>query len=116
MLENADMLFLATGNAQRGNDASHRGGSPGFIEVVNKNTLRIPDYPGNGLFNSLGNVAAIRKWACSSPISNTVANCNSPPAPKYFGTSPTRKAKPVAPTASWNSRLFAGSNGRFLHD
>jgi predicted pyridoxine 5'-phosphate oxidase superfamily flavin-nucleotide-binding protein len=57
MLENADMLFLATGNAQRGNDASHRGGSPGFIEVVNKNTLRIPDYPGNGLFNSLGNVA-----------------------------------------------------------
>jgi predicted pyridoxine 5'-phosphate oxidase superfamily flavin-nucleotide-binding protein len=52
----ADVLFLATGHAQRGNDASHRGGNPGFIEVMNKNTLRIPDYPGNGLFNSLGNV------------------------------------------------------------
>jgi uncharacterized protein len=52
----SDVLFLATGHAQRGNDASHRGGSPGFIEVMNKNTLRIPDYPGNGLFNSLGNV------------------------------------------------------------
>jgi predicted pyridoxine 5'-phosphate oxidase superfamily flavin-nucleotide-binding protein len=56
LIASADVLFLATGNAQRGNDASHRGGSPGFIEVMNNTTLRIPDYPGNGLFNSLGNV------------------------------------------------------------
>jgi len=56
MVAAADVLFLATGHAQRGNDASHRGGSPGFVEVVDKRTLRIPDYPGNGLFNSLGNV------------------------------------------------------------
>jgi uncharacterized protein len=52
----ADVLFLATGHAQRGNDASHRGGRPGFLRVLNKNTLHLPDYPGNGLFNSLGNV------------------------------------------------------------
>lgn len=52
----ADVLFLATGHAERGNDASHRGGSPGYIQVVDKSTLRLPDYPGNGLFNSLGNV------------------------------------------------------------
>jgi predicted pyridoxine 5'-phosphate oxidase superfamily flavin-nucleotide-binding protein len=57
MIASADVLFLATGHVQRGNDASHRGGSPGFLEVVGKNTLRLPDYPGNGLFNSLGNVA-----------------------------------------------------------
>jgi predicted pyridoxine 5'-phosphate oxidase superfamily flavin-nucleotide-binding protein len=57
MIAGADVLFLATGHAQRGNDASHRGGSPGFLQVINKNTVRIPDYPGNGLFNSLGNVA-----------------------------------------------------------
>jgi hypothetical protein len=56
MIATADVLFLATGHAQRGNDASHRGGSPGFVEVIDKKTLRIPDYPGNGLFNSLGNV------------------------------------------------------------
>jgi predicted pyridoxine 5'-phosphate oxidase superfamily flavin-nucleotide-binding protein len=56
-IASADVLFLATGHAERGPDASHRGGSPGFIEVLNSNTLRIPDYPGNGLFNSLGNVA-----------------------------------------------------------
>jgi uncharacterized protein len=51
-----DVLFLATGHAERGNDASHRGGRPGFLEVVNNHTLRLPDYPGNGLFNSLGNL------------------------------------------------------------
>jgi predicted pyridoxine 5'-phosphate oxidase superfamily flavin-nucleotide-binding protein len=58
MIASADVLFLATGHAERGNDASHRGGSPGFLEVAGKNTLRLPDYPGNGLFNSLGNVAS----------------------------------------------------------
>lgn len=52
----ADVLFLATGHAERGNDASHRGGSPGYIQVVDEATLRLPDYRGNGLFNSLGNV------------------------------------------------------------
>jgi len=56
MIADADVLFLATGHAGRGNDASHRGGSPGFIEVVDESTLHLPDYPGNGLFNSLGNV------------------------------------------------------------
>jgi uncharacterized protein len=57
IVQTSDVLFLATGQVERGNDASHRGGRPGFIEVTNKDTLRIPDYPGNGLFNSLGNVA-----------------------------------------------------------
>ena len=56
MIAAADVLFLATGHAERGNDASHRGGSPGFLEVIDKSTLRLPDYSGNGLFNSLGNV------------------------------------------------------------
>lgn len=56
MIEAADVLFLATGHAERGNDASHRGGSPGFLEVIGNNTLRLPDYSGNGLFNTLGNM------------------------------------------------------------
>lgn len=56
MIAATDVLFLATGHPERGNDASHRGGSPGYIEVVGTKTLRLPDYPGNGLFNSLGNV------------------------------------------------------------
>jgi hypothetical protein len=53
----ADTLFLATVHPERGVDASHRGGRPGFVEVVDERTLRLPDYPGNGLFNSFGNLA-----------------------------------------------------------
>src|SRR5260370_33094462 len=51
-----DVLFVATGHPQRGADASHRGGNPGFVKVVDANTLRIPDYSGNSLFNTLGNL------------------------------------------------------------
>jgi predicted pyridoxine 5'-phosphate oxidase superfamily flavin-nucleotide-binding protein len=52
----SDVLFLATGHPQLGADASHRGGNPGFVEVLNTTTLRIPDYSGNSLFNTLGNL------------------------------------------------------------
>ena len=40
----------------RGADASHRGGSPGFVRVAG-GRLWWPDYPGNNMFNSLGNLA-----------------------------------------------------------
>ncbi len=53
----ADTLFVASGQATGGIDASHRGGHPGFIEIVNSTRLRIPDYAGNGMFNTLGNFA-----------------------------------------------------------
>ncbi|SMF34078.1 hypothetical protein SAMN02745866_02162 [Alteromonadaceae bacterium Bs31] len=41
--------------AHYGADVSHRGGQPGFIEIVNDNTLIIPDYLGNNHYNTLGN-------------------------------------------------------------
>ena len=56
LLRATDILFLATGHPERGADASHRGGNPGFVEVVDANTLRVPDYSGNSLFNTLGNL------------------------------------------------------------
>lgn len=49
-------FFLGTINPGRGADASHRGGNPGFVRV-DGSTLWWPDYPGNNLFNSLGNLA-----------------------------------------------------------
>jgi hypothetical protein len=52
----ADVFFIGTGNSERGNDASHRGGNPGFIEVLDDHTFRIPDFRGNSLFNSIGNL------------------------------------------------------------
>jgi predicted pyridoxine 5'-phosphate oxidase superfamily flavin-nucleotide-binding protein len=56
-LRRTDALFIATAHPTRGVDASHRGGNPGFVEVLDGKTFRIPDYPGNGMFNSFGNLA-----------------------------------------------------------
>jgi uncharacterized protein len=51
-----DILFLATGHPERGADVSHRGGKPGFVAITGPNTLRMPDYCGNAMFNSIGNL------------------------------------------------------------
>ncbi len=57
LIENADTFFLGTAHVAAGNDASHRGGPPGFVRVES-GRLWWPDYPGNNMFNSLGNLAA----------------------------------------------------------
>lgn len=54
-LQQADTAFVASAHPEAGADLSHRGGNPGFIDIVNSKTLRIPDYAGNNLFNTLGN-------------------------------------------------------------
>ena len=53
----ADTFFIATSWPEKGADASHRGGNPGFIQVMNEHRLLWPDYFGNNLFNTLGNLA-----------------------------------------------------------
>lgn len=54
-INKADTVFVASSDNMGNLDASHRGGNPGFIEVENSTLIRIPDYPGNSLFNTLGN-------------------------------------------------------------
>ncbi|OBB36100.1 pyridoxamine 5'-phosphate oxidase family protein [Mycobacterium sp. 852002-51961_SCH5331710] len=56
LITRADTFFLGTERPARGVDASHRGGPPGFVRV-DGNRLWWPDYPGNNMFNSLGNIA-----------------------------------------------------------
>jgi predicted pyridoxine 5'-phosphate oxidase superfamily flavin-nucleotide-binding protein len=56
LLHETDVLFMATAHPERGLDVSHRGGDAGFVQLLPDGTLRIPDYPGNSLFNSLGNL------------------------------------------------------------
>jgi uncharacterized protein len=51
----ADTFFIATAHPERGADVSHRGGPAGFVEVEG-NRLTWPDYPGNNMFNTLGNL------------------------------------------------------------
>jgi len=43
---------------QGGADASHRGGKPGFVRAENDHRVIFPDYRGNDMFNSLGNIAS----------------------------------------------------------
>lgn len=52
----ADTFFIATSDREGNADASHRGGNPGFVEVVSPTVLRWPDYAGNAMFNTLGNL------------------------------------------------------------
>lgn len=54
-LSAADTIFLAS-HSQHGADATHRGGPPGFVTVVDDSTLSMPDYVGNGMFQTLGNL------------------------------------------------------------
>jgi uncharacterized protein len=56
-IRSADTIFIASAHPEYGADASHRGGNPGFIHVENSRRLVIPDYNGNRMFNTLGNIA-----------------------------------------------------------
>lgn len=57
----ADTCFLASRAPGGGADASHRGGEPGFIQVARgpsgEDVLVFPDYAGNDMFNTFGNLA-----------------------------------------------------------
>jgi len=66
LIRAADTFFLGTINPAQGADASHRGGAPGFVRV-DGNSLCWPDYPGNNLFNSLGNLAVNSEAALLFP-------------------------------------------------
>ncbi len=53
----SDTFFVATAYAGTGADVSHRGGQPGFVKVVTPSQLMWPDYDGNKMFQTLGNLA-----------------------------------------------------------
>jgi predicted pyridoxine 5'-phosphate oxidase superfamily flavin-nucleotide-binding protein len=55
-IERADTLFIASFHPEGGADASHRGGMPGFVRLLGSDRLVFPDYPGNAMFNTLGNL------------------------------------------------------------
>ncbi|WHZ10356.1 MAG: putative iron-sulfur binding protein [Burkholderiaceae bacterium] len=64
IVASADTFFVATAHpaaggalASHGVDVSHRGGRPGFVRVTDGNQLTVPDFVGNGFFNTLGNIA-----------------------------------------------------------
>ncbi len=58
LISSSDTFFIASAHPEGGADASHRGGLPGFVRFLDENTLAFPDYSGNNMFNTLGNIAA----------------------------------------------------------
>jgi uncharacterized protein len=52
----SDTFILGSTHPDRGNDASHRGGAPGFVRT-DEHTVWWPDYAGNNMFTSLGNLS-----------------------------------------------------------
>jgi predicted pyridoxine 5'-phosphate oxidase superfamily flavin-nucleotide-binding protein len=56
-IEGADTFFIGSLHAEAGVDCSHRGGNPGFVRVLNERRLAFPDYSGNNMFQTLGNLS-----------------------------------------------------------
>ena len=55
-IESVPYFFIATADAQGQPDCSFKGGMPGFVRVTGDAELAFPDYDGNGMFKSLGNL------------------------------------------------------------
>lgn len=55
-IENSDTFIIASSHETRGADVSHRGGEAGFVKVLNSKKLLFPDYSGNMMFQTLGNL------------------------------------------------------------
>ena len=60
-IEQRDMFFLASVDATGQPTCSYKGGDPGFVRVVDDRTLVFPNYDGNGMFLSMGNLAATHR-------------------------------------------------------
>src|SRR5437588_9055961 len=56
-IERMDMFFLATADEHGKPQCSYKGGDPGFVRVLDEQTIAFPSYDGNGMFMSLGNLA-----------------------------------------------------------
>jgi predicted pyridoxine 5'-phosphate oxidase superfamily flavin-nucleotide-binding protein len=57
-VERLDLFFLATVNAKGEPSCSYKGGDTGFVRVLDAHTVAFPCYDGNGMYLSMGNVAA----------------------------------------------------------
>lgn len=60
-IERLDMFFLASVDAAGQPTCSYKGGDPGFVKVVDDRTLAFPNYDGNGMYLSMGNVDATHR-------------------------------------------------------
>src|SRR2546423_1652966 len=55
-IEKLDMFFIATADAEGKPQCSYKGGDPGFVKVLDETTLAFPNYDGNGMYLTMGNL------------------------------------------------------------
>src|SRR5438876_1422349 len=55
-IEARDMFFLASSDDDGRPNCSYKGGDPGFVRVLDEHTVAFPNYDGNGMYLSMGNV------------------------------------------------------------
>ena len=60
-IERMDMFFLATVDERGHVNCSYKGGEPGFVRVVDERTIAFPNYDGNGMYLSMGNISEARQ-------------------------------------------------------
>ncbi len=74
LIEASDTFFVASYadvDGHRSVDVSHRGGTPGFVQVAVDGTLTVPDFTGNNFFNTLGNITLTGKAGLIFPDFST---------------------------------------------
>jgi len=60
-IEKREFFFLSTVRSDGQPTVSHKGGAPGFVRAIDPTTIVFPSYDGNGMFFSMGNIAATAK-------------------------------------------------------
>lgn len=55
-IEARDMFFIATADGAGQPNCSYKGGNPGFVSVVDGHTIAFPNYDGNGMYLTMGNL------------------------------------------------------------
>jgi uncharacterized protein len=59
-IQSLDMFWLATVDPQGSPTVSYKGGAKGFVRILDDRTVAFPNYDGNGMYFSMGNIASTR--------------------------------------------------------
>lgn len=84
-----DMFFLSTIDHRGYPTCSHKGGYPGFVKVVDKNTLAFPSFDGNGMYLSMGNISG------NSKIGMLFIDFETPHRVRVHGNASVRRDDPL---------------------
>ncbi|TKA79524.1 hypothetical protein B0A49_01090 [Cryomyces minteri] len=75
LLAKADLFFISSSNSSHDMDTNHRGGPPGFVRVLSNTAagavLIYPEYSGNRLYQTLGNLQITPRAGCVFPDFDT---------------------------------------------